>query len=129
MNAVYCDLCRLRDRACSAGYRQLLVNLWAGGYSGTDPIGGLGVVTVAASFGTAVRAKNLSDAAQHHAGCNFSTEGRWNCPAYEIYSTGNISDRIGRCHSHASCILQGLWMERNLDVSLPFGIGFLQCRF
>lgn len=29
----------------------------------------------------------------------------------------------------ASCILQGLWMERNLDVSLPFGIGFLQCRF
>ena len=38
------------NRACSTGYRLLLVNLWAGGYSGTDPIGGLGVVTVAASF-------------------------------------------------------------------------------
>ena len=77
--------------------------------------GGLGVITVVASF-SMVSGRKIS-------------ESRWNCPAYEIYSTGNLSDRTDRCHSHASCILQGLWMERNLDVSLPFGIGFLQCRF
>ena len=80
-------------------------------------------------FFNGIGEKNLVNAAEYDAGCDFSTESRWNCPAYEIYSTGNISDRTDRCHSHASCILQGLWMERNLDVSLPFGIGFLQCRF
>ena len=53
---------------------QLLVNLWAGGYSGTDPIGGLGVVTAAALFALLSGRKIFSDAAQHHAGCNFSTK-------------------------------------------------------
>lgn len=54
-------------------------------------IGGLGVVTVAASFAV-VRAKNLSDAAQHHAGCNFSTKGRWNRPSDTLHPTRNVSD-------------------------------------
>ena len=112
-------------------------------------IGGMGIITIAITiavisgrkigwigshhcgciFFNGFREKDLVNAAEYDAGCDFSTESRWNCPAYEIYSTGNLSDRTDRCHSHASCILQGLWMERNLDVSLPFGIGFLQCRF
>ena len=91
--------------------------------------GGLGVITVVASFSmvsgrkiSLMQRSTMQDAisAPKVGGIVRLTK---------FYSTGNISDRIGRCHSHASCILQGLWMERNLDVSLPFGIGFLQCRF
>ena len=43
-------------------------------------IGGLGVVTVAASF------------AQHHAGCNFSTKGRRNRPPDTLYPARDVSD-------------------------------------
>ena len=45
-------------------------------------IGGLGVV----------RAKNLSDAAQHHAGRHLSAEGRRDRPADTVHPAGNISD-------------------------------------
>ena len=107
----------------------LVVGVWSGSDLTSDSDRWIGSHHCGCIFFNGIGEKDLVNAAEHDAGCNFSTEGRWNCPAYEIYSTGNISDRIGRCHSHASCILQRLWMEGNLDVSLPFGIGFLQCRF
>ena len=39
-----------------------------------------------------VRAKNLSDAAQHHAGCNFCAKGRWNRPSDTVHPAGNVFD-------------------------------------
>ena len=102
---------------------------WSGSDLTSDSDRWIGSHHCGCIFFNGFREKDLVNAAEYDAGCDFSTESRWNCPAYEIYSTGNLSDRTDRCHSHASCILQGLWMERNLDVSLPFGIGFLQCRF
>ena len=128
-NFIYCDISCLRDRTCGRGYRKLLVSVWPGSDLASDPDRRIGSYYCGCIFFNGFREKDLVNAAEYDAGCDFSTESRWNCPAYEIYSTGNISDRTDRCHSHASCILQGLWMERNLDVSLPFGIGFLQCRF
>ena len=125
----YCDISCLRDRTCGRGYRKLLVGVWPGSDLTSDPDRWIGSHHCGCIFFNGFREKDLVNAAEYDAGCDFSTESRWNCPAYEIYSTGNLSDRTDRCHSHASCILQGLWMERNLDVSLPFGIGFLQCRF
>ena len=107
----------------------LVVGVWPGSDLTSDPDRWIGSHHCGCIFFNGFREKDLVNAAEYDAGCDFSTESRWNCPAYEIYSTGNLSDRTDRCHSHASCILQGLWMERNLDVSLPFGIGFLQCRF
>ena len=41
---------------------------------------------------TVVRAKNLSDAAQHHAGCNFSTKGRRNRPSDTLHPARDVSD-------------------------------------
>lgn len=55
-------------------------------------IGGLGVVTVAASFALLSGRKNFSDAAQHHAGCNFCAKGRRNRPSDTLYPTRDISD-------------------------------------
>ncbi len=55
-------------------------------------IGGLGVVTVAASFALLSGRKILSDAAQHHAGCNFSTKGRRNRPSDTLHPARDVSD-------------------------------------
>ena len=90
--AVLPVFCRLRDRACGAGYRQLLVNLWAGGYSGADPNWWSWCRNRSSVVCTVVRAKNLSDAAQHHAGCNFSTKGRRNRPSDTLHPARDISD-------------------------------------
>ena len=87
-------------------------------------IGGLGVVTVAA----AVRAKDLSDAAQHHAGRHFSAKGRRNRPADPVHPAGNISDRTGRRTRHAAGVLPGLRMARDLDGGVSFRLRLLQRR-
>ena len=42
--------------------------------------------------GLGVRAKDLSDAAQHHAGCNFSTKGRRNRPSDTLHPARDVSD-------------------------------------
>ena len=55
-------------------------------------IGGLGVVTRSSIVCAFVRAKNLSDAAQHHAGCNFSTKGRRNRPSDTLHPARDVSD-------------------------------------
>ena len=106
-----------------------LIGVWSGSDLTSDPDRWIGSHHCGCIFFNGIGEKDLVNAAEHDAGCNFSTEGRWNCPAYEIYSTGNISDRIGRCHFHASCILQGLWMEGYLDVGVSLRICFLQCGF
>ena len=54
-------------------------------------IGGLGVITVAASFAL-LSGRNLAYAAQHHAGCNLSPKGRWNRPTDSLHPVGNIFD-------------------------------------
>ena len=55
-------------------------------------IGGLGVVTVAASFALLSGRKISSDAAQHHAGRNFSTKGRRNRPPDTLHPARDVSD-------------------------------------
>ena len=72
--------------------RQLLVNLWAGGYSGTDPNWWSWCRNRSSIVCAVVRAKNFSDAAQHHAGCNFSTKGRRNRPPDTLHPARDISD-------------------------------------
>lgn len=54
-------------------------------------IGGLGVVTAAALFAL-LSGRKISDAAQHHAGCNFSTKGRRNRPSDTLHPARDVSD-------------------------------------
>ena len=59
-------------------------------------IGGLGVVTVAASF------------ALYHAGCHLCPEGRRDRPPDSFYCAGNFFDRTYRDDRHAADILRKL---------------------
>ena len=70
----------------------LLVNLWAGGYSDTDPNWWSWCRNRSSIVCAVVRAKNFSDAAQHHAGCNFSTKGRRNRPSDTLHPARDVSD-------------------------------------
>jgi len=55
-------------------------------------IGGLGVVTVAASLALLSGRKNIVDAAQHHAGRNFSTSGWRNRSSDTLHPARDVSD-------------------------------------
>ena len=89
-NAVYCDLCRLRHRTCGAGYRKLLVRLRPGCHSCTDTDRRTWRCNSCSIVRIAVRTKNLSDAAQHHAGRNFRSKGWRSCPADAVYPSRYI---------------------------------------
>ena len=54
-------------------------------------IGGLGVVTVAASLAL-LSERKIADAAQYHEGCNLSTKGRRDRPSYTLYLARDVSD-------------------------------------
>ena len=64
----------------------------AGGYSGADPNWWSWCHNRSSIVCAVVRAKNLSDAAQHHAGCNFSTKGRRNRPPDTLHPARDVSD-------------------------------------
>ncbi len=89
-NAVYCDLCRLRHRTCGAGYRKLLVRLRPGCHSCTDTDRRTWRCNSCSIVRIAVRTKNLSDAAQHHAGRNFRSKGWRSCPTDAVYPSRYI---------------------------------------
>lgn len=75
------------------------------------------------------REKDLVNAAEYDAGCDFSTESRWNCPAYEIYSTGTfLIELIGAilmlpvfCRDYG---WKGIWMSVFHSVSAFCNAGF-----
>ena len=68
-------------------------------------IGGLGVITVAASFALLSGRKNLPDAAQHHARCNFCAKGRRNRPSDTVHLARNVFDRTAGRTGHAAGVL------------------------
>ena len=75
-------------------------------------IGGLGVVTVAATFAMMSGRKNIAYAAQCHAGRHLCPEGRRNRPPDPLYCTGNFFDRAYRNDRHAADILRKLRYQR-----------------
>lgn len=68
-------------------------------------IGGLGVITVAASFALLSGRKIFSDAAQHHARCNFCAKGRRNRPSDTVHLARNVFDRTAGRTGHAAGVL------------------------
>ena len=90
--AIYRDLCRLCNGACGTGYRELLVSLRASCHFRANPDRWAWRCDRCGIVCTAVRAKNLSDAAQHHAGCHLSTKSWWDRSADALYPAWDISD-------------------------------------
>ena len=91
-------------------------------------IGGLGVVTVAASVALLSGRRISLMQRSTHAGRHFSAEGRRNRPADPVHPAGNISDRTGRRTRHAAGVLPGLRMARDLDGGVSFRLRLLQRR-
>lgn len=79
-----------------------MVGLWPGGDPDADSDRRARCCHCGGIVCAAVRAKNLSDAAQHHAGRHLSTEGRRDRPANTVHPTRDISDRTDRCARHAA---------------------------
>ena len=91
-------------------------------------IGGLGVVTVAASFAllsgrriSLMQRSTMQDAIS-------APKVGGNRPADTVHPAGNISDRTDRCACHAAGVLPGLRMARDLDGGISFHLRLLQRR-
>ena len=125
-NIVHCYICCLRDRSCRVRYWELLVGLRADDYSGADSNRRPWRRNRSSIVRSAVRAKNLPDAAQHNTGCDLSTEGRWNRSTDTVHPAGDISNRTAGCTCYDAGILPGLWMARSLDGGVSFHISILQ---
>ena len=71
---------------------QLLVSLWASGHSDADSDWRTWRCDRRSVVSAFVRAKNIVDAAQHHAGRNFSTSGRRNRSSDTLHPARDVSD-------------------------------------
>ena len=109
-----------------ARYWELLVGLRADDYSGADSNRRPWRRNRSSIVRSAVRAKNLPDAAQHNTGCDLSTEGRWNRSTDTVHPAGDISNRTAGCTCYDAGILPELWMARSLDGGVSFHISILQ---
>lgn len=81
------------DRTGSTGYRKLLVFLWTGSHSSSDTDRRIWRGNGCCCSVHDVRKKNLTDAAQYHAECDLSSQGRGHCPSDKIHSERDISYR------------------------------------
>ena len=115
----------VRNGACGAGYRQLLVSLWSDGDSDADSNRWTWCCHRGNILCTDVRSKNISNAAQYHAKFHLSTESRRYCPIDTVHPAGNISHRTNRCPGHAAGILPRLWLARDLAGGISLHICLL----
>ena len=74
-------------------------------HSGTDPDRRTWRHNRSSIVCAVVRAKNLPDAAQHHARCNFCAKGRRNRPSDTVHLARNVFDRTAGRTGHAAGVL------------------------
>ena len=90
-------------------------------------IGGLGVVTVAATFAM-LSGRKISLMQRSTMQDAISPKSRRHRSPDSLYCTWDFSDRTYRNGCHATGILQRSRFQRNLDGGVSFGLRFLQCR-